>query len=66
MKEQELKLAGVFQYFAEICQVPRPSKKEAQIIAYLQEFGEKHNLETKVEKAGNALIQNPAQPGKEI
>ena len=65
MKEQELKPAGVFQYFAEICQVPRPSKKEEQIIAYLKEFGEKHNLETKVDKAGNVLISKPATPGKE-
>ena len=26
MEKQELKPAGVFKYFAEICQVPRPSK----------------------------------------
>ena len=65
MKEQELKPAGVFQYFAEICQVPRPSKKEEQIIAYLVEFGKKHNLETKIDKAGNVLIKKQATPGKE-
>ena len=65
MKEQQLKPAGVFQYFAEICAVPRPSKKEDKIIAYLKEFGQKHNLETKVDEAGNVLICKPATPGKE-
>ena len=54
MEKQELKPAGVFKYFAEICQVPRPSKKEEKIIAYLKAFGEKHNLETKVDEAGHA------------
>ena len=53
MEKQELKPTGVFKYFAEICQVPRPSKKEEKIIAYLKAFGEKHNLETKVDEAGN-------------
>ena len=55
MEKQELKPAGVFKYFAEICQVPRPSKKEEKIIAYLKALGEKHNLETKVdEETGHA------------
>ena len=65
MEKQELKPTGVFKYFAEICQVPRPSKKEEKIIAYLKAFGEKHNLETKVDEAGNVLIKKPATPGKE-
>ncbi len=66
MEKQELKPAGVFKYFAEICQVPRPSKKEEKIIAYLKAFGEKHNLETKVDEAGKRFDQEPATPGKEI
>ena len=50
MEKKDLKPAGVFHYFEEICQVPRPSKKEEKIIAYLKAFGEKHKLETKVDK----------------
>ena len=65
MKLEELKSADVFKYFAEICQVPRPSKREEKISAYLQDFGKKHNLETKVDEAGNVLIKKPATPGKE-
>ena len=51
MEKKDLKPAGVFHYFEEICQVPRPSKKEEKIIAYLKAFGEKHKLETKVDEA---------------
>lgn len=65
MNKSELKPTSVFHYFEEICQVPRPSKKEEKMIAYLKAFGEKHNLETLVDKAGNVLIKKPATPGKE-
>ena len=41
MDKKELKPASVFHYFEEICQVPRPSKREEKIIAYLKAFGEK-------------------------
>ena len=64
-KKKSLKPTGVFKYFEEICQVPRPSKKEEKMIAYLKAFGAKHNLETKVDEAGNVLIKKPATPEKE-
>ncbi len=65
MKQHELQPTALFDYFSEICQVPRPSKKEEKIIAYLTAFGKKHNLETIVDDAGNVLIKKPATPGKE-
>lgn len=65
MEKIDLKPTGVFRYFGEIARVPRPSKKEEKIIAYLKAFGEQHNLETKVDKVGNVLIKKPATPGKE-
>ncbi len=65
MEKNNLKPAGVFRYFEEICQVPRPSKKEEKIIAYLQEFGKKQGLETLTDEAGNVLIKKPATPGME-
>ncbi|KAA6328295.1 Cytosol non-specific dipeptidase [termite gut metagenome] len=55
----------LFHYFYEISQIPRPSKKEGKILAYLKAFGEKHKLETKTDEAGNTLIKKPATPGKE-
>ena len=65
MEQKNLKSAGVFRYFEEICQVPRPSKKEGKIIAYLQDFGKKHGLEIRTDEAGNILMKKPATPGME-
>ena len=65
MEKKDLKPAEVFMYFEKICQVPRPSKKEGKIIAYLQNFGKEHGLETRTDKAGNVLIRKPATRGME-
>lgn len=55
----------VWKYFYELTQVPRPSKKEGKVIAYLLDFAKKHNLEVKKDEAGNVLITKPATKGKE-
>lgn len=55
----------VWEYFEQICQVPRPSKKEEQIIQFLMDFAQKHDLEAKQDKSGNILIKKPATKGKE-
>ena len=60
-----LQPTAVWKYFDEICQVPRPSKKEEKIIAYLLETGKKLGLDTKRDKIGNVLISKPATKGKE-
>ena len=55
----------VFECFDAITKVPRPSKKEEKIIAYLQEFGKDLGLETQVDETGNVVIRKPATPGYE-
>jgi dipeptidase D len=55
----------VFDFFDEICKVPRPSKKETKISNWLVETGKKLGLETKRDKVGNVLISKPATKGKE-
>ena len=65
MSNKELNPAEVFSFFEKICQIPRPSKKEEKIIAYLKEFGKQHQLKTKVDEAGNVLMKKAASPGKE-
>ena len=65
MEKIALKPASVFHYFEEICQVPRPSKKEEKIIAYLENFAQTQGLEWKKDEAGNILIKKAATPGKE-
>jgi dipeptidase D len=62
---QDLKPKEVWQFFNEICQVPRPSKKEEKIIAYLMDFGKKHKLETQTDAAGNVIIRKSATKGFE-
>lgn len=65
MTKNDLKPARVFEQFAKINQIPRPSKHEEQMIEYLKEFGKSHNLETEVDKTGNVIIRKPATPGFE-
>ncbi len=55
----------VFDCFAEVNKVPRPSKKEEKMIAFLQAFGEDLGLPTKVDETGNVCISKPATPGHE-
>lgn len=55
----------VFKYFDQINRIPRPSKKEEQMIAYLQDFAKEHQLECEVDHAGNVLIRKGATPGYE-
>ncbi len=55
----------LFNYFEDICQVPRPSKKEEKIRRFLLNFSQKYKLASKTDKAGNVLISKPASPGKE-
>lgn len=61
----QLEPRNVFRFFDEICKIPRPSKKEEQIIAYLQHFGKTRGLETLTDTAGNVLIRKAATAGKE-
>ena len=65
MEKKDLKPAIVFRYFEEVCQVPRPSKKEEKIRAYLLDFAQKHNLACKTDEVGNVLMSKPATAGKE-
>ena len=65
MNKSELKPAVVFEQFAKINQIPRPSKREERMIAYLKEWGESHGLDTKVDEVGNVIIRKPATQGME-
>jgi dipeptidase D len=56
---------NVWEFFDDICQIPRPSKKEEKIKAYLLEFGNKYNLETLEDEIGNILIRKNATKGYE-
>ncbi|MEP6261642.1 MAG: aminoacyl-histidine dipeptidase [Gillisia sp.] len=51
--------------FADLNEVPRPSKKEERVIEFIKKFGNDLNLETMVDKVGNVIIRKPATPGME-
>lgn len=55
----------VWTYFSEILSIPRISKKEEKIIAYLVKFAEDQNLTHKKDQVGNLLISKPATRGME-
>ena len=61
-----LQPSDVFKCFAQVNQIPRPSKKEEQMIDFLLDFGKKLNLETRRDDAGNVIICKPATPGMEV
>ncbi len=62
---RNLKPNVLWNKFADLNAVPRASKKEEQIIAFMKNFGENLGFETFVDKVGNVIIKKPASPGME-
>lgn len=65
MNKTDLKPARVFEQFAHICEIPRPSKHEEKMIEFLKDFGNELKLETVIDKTGNVIIRKPASKGYE-
>ena len=62
---KDLEPNGVWRNFYSLTQIPRPSKKEAKVIAFMKQWGEEHGLETIIEDCGNVIMRKPATPGME-
>ncbi len=56
---------AVWKNFSDLNAVPRPSKKEERVIAFIKAFGENLNLETIVDGVGNVIVKKPATSGME-
>ena len=65
MDKTSLQPASVFKCFAQVNQIPRPSKHEEKMIDFLLDFGRKLNLDTRRDETGNVIIRKPATPGME-
>ncbi len=65
MNKSDLKPQNVFEQFARINEIPRPSKHEEKMIEYLKNWGESRGLDTKVDETGNVIIRKPATKGME-
>lgn len=51
--------------FADLNAVPRPSKKEDRVIEFMKNFGNSLGLETFEDEIRNVIIRKPATPGME-
>lgn len=65
MEKMDLKPQCVFEQFAKINEIPRPSKHEEKMIEFLKQFGTDLGLETHVDETGNVIIRKPASKGYE-
>ena len=51
--------------FADLNAVPRPSKKEERVIQFMVDFGKNLGLEVVIDSVQNVIIKKPATPGME-
>ncbi len=56
---------SLWKHFYSLTQIPRPSKKEAEVVEFVRQFGESLGLETIVDEVGNVIIRKPATTGME-
>ena len=62
---RELEPKAVWGHFADLNEVPRPSKKEERVRAFMVAFGESLGLPTMEDDIGNVIIKKPASAGME-
>ncbi len=65
MSLRNLEPKALWNNFADLNAVPRPSKKEEKVIEFMLNFGKSINLETFQDKIGNVIIKKPASKGME-
>ncbi|MGE8422626.1 MAG: cytosol nonspecific dipeptidase, partial [Sphingobacterium siyangense] len=65
MIENSLEPKAIWKNFSALNAVPRASKKEERVIAFMVDFGKSLGLETNVDEIGNVLIKKSATPGME-
>lgn len=62
---RNLKPKALWNKFADLNAVPRPSKKEERVIEFMKDFGKSLGLETIEDEVGNVIIRKPATKGME-
>ena len=62
---RNLEPKALWNNFADLNAVPRPSKKEERVIEFIKNFGNKLGLETFEDEIRNVIIRKPASPGME-
>ena len=62
---RNLEPKALWNKFADLNEVPRPSKKEERVIEFMKNFGNSLGLETFEDDIRNVIIRKPATPGME-
>ena len=62
---RNLEPKALWNKFADLNAVPRPSKKEERVIKFMKDFGKNLGLETIEDEVGNVIIKKPATKGME-
>jgi len=62
---RNLEPKALWNKFADLNEVPRPSKKEERVIDFMKNFGNSLGLETFEDEIRNVIIRKPATPGME-
>jgi dipeptidase D len=62
---RNLEPKALWNKFADLNEVPRPSKKEERVIEFMKNFGNNLGLETFEDEIRNVIIRKPATPGME-
>lgn len=62
---RNLEPKALWNKFADLNAVPRPSKKEERVIKFMKDFGKNLGLETIEDEVGNVIIRKPATKGME-
>jgi len=65
MSVRELEPKVLWNHFADLNAVPRPSKKEERVIQFIMDFGHQLGLKTIKDSIGNVIIYKPASSGME-
>lgn len=60
-----LKPTSLWQLFDKICSIPRPSKHEEKISAWIQQWAKDLDLSVKEDAVGNLILKKPATHGME-
>lgn len=62
---RQLRPQELWNNFVDLNTIPRPSKKEERVIAFMKDFGNNLGLETIEDEVGNIIIKKPATVGME-
>jgi len=62
---RQLEPKSLWNHFADLSAIPRPSKREERAIQFVYDFGMSLGLDTYRDEVGNVIIRKPATQGKE-